>query len=397
MSEPPQHRIKPEPKKDLTARELNRAARRDSRSRARRKILLATLVAFALIVASVTISYLRLQSEEVGPDAVVIESDAGASALVVIEDAGLPKAILLVGASADQASRLVTIPGSLLAIAPGFGEYTLEEAYTIGGIDLLSLTITNLLGARIDDTFTHTRDEFTALFDEPLEISIIRPFVTEDAEGNQKVAAGEGLQPRTPEMIGTLLTDKGVDNDLDYLFRQGEVWTSVFDTVGGSKRLTDQFVAGGTTAGIAALTGASQDDGLIVSSLPVVRVNTLSTGAERYSLDVADAAVFVDQAVPYLAIGEAPRLVIEILNGKGGVGITQPVAKTFVLAGYRVLKTDNAGTLNYPSTQVIAQGRDRRDAAVAAQALLGYGEVVLEVRQPSGVVDLTIILGEDAP
>ncbi|MDH3193400.1 MAG: hypothetical protein OEM40_03665, partial [Acidimicrobiia bacterium] len=74
MSEPPQHRIKPEPKKDLTARELNRAARRDSRSRARRKILLAMLVAFALIVASVTISYLRLQSEEVGPDAVVIES-----------------------------------------------------------------------------------------------------------------------------------------------------------------------------------------------------------------------------------------------------------------------------------------------------------------------------------
>jgi hypothetical protein len=397
MSEPPQHRIKPAPKKDLTARELNRAARSDSRSRARRKILLATLVAFVLIVASVTISYLQLQPEEVGPDAVVIEPDVGASALVVVEDDGLPQAILLVGASADQASRLVTIPSSMLAIAPGFGEHTLEEAYSIGGIDLLALTITNLLGARIDDTFTYTNDEFVAFFIEPLEISIIRPFVTGDAAGNQKVAAGEGLQPRTPEMIETLLTDKGVDNDLDYLFRQGEVWTSVFDAVGRSKRLAEQLVAGGTTAGVAALTAASQDEGLIVSALPVVRVNTLSTGAERYSLDVADAAVFVEQAVPYLSIGQDPRLVIEILNGKGGVGITQPVAKTFVLAGYRVLKTDNAGTLNYPSTQVIAQGRERRDAAVAAQALLGYGEVVLEVRQPSGVVDLTIILGEDAP
>lgn len=397
MSEPPQHRIKPEPKRDLTARELNRAARDDSRSKARRKILLATVIAFALIAASVTLSYIQLQPEEVGPDAVSIEADVGASSLVVVEEGGSPKAILLVAASADQASRLVTIPNSLLAVAPGFGEHTLEEAYQIGGVDLLSLTIANLLGARIDDKFTFTTGEFVALFEGPLEVSIIRPFVTEDASGNQKVAAGEGLQPRTPDMVGTLLTDKGVDNDLDYVFRQGEVWTAVFDAVGRSKKIADVFVAGGTTAGLAALMGASQDDALLVSALPVVRVNTLSTGAERYSLDVSDAATFVAQATPYLAIGEDPRLVIEILNGNGGVGVTQPVAKTFVLAGYRVLKTDNAGTLNYPSTQVIAQGRERRDAAIAAQALLGYGEVVLEVRQPSGVVDLTIILGEDSP
>lgn len=396
MSEP-QHRLSGQPKRELTARELNRSARDDSRKKARRKIVTATVVALALVAASMTLSYLRLRPQEVGPDPVVIAPDVGASALVVVEVDALPRAILLVGASADQSSRLISLPESLLAIAPGFGEHTLSEAYTIGGVDLLSLTIVNLLGVRIDDTFTFTADEFGSLFDEPLEIAISRPFVSEDAAGNQKVAAGEGLQPRPAAMVVRLLTEKGVDNDLDFLFRQGEVWSAVFDTIGSSKAIADRVVAGGTTVGIAAITGASQDAELVVSALPAVRVNTLSTGDERYSLDVADAADYVAQAIPYLRIGQKPRLVVEILNGNGGVGVTQPVAKTFVMAGYRVLKTDNAGTLDYPTTQVIAQGRERRADAIVAQGLLGYGEVVLEVRQPSGVVDLTIILGEDSP
>lgn len=396
MSEP-QHRLSGQPKRELTARELNRSARDDLRKKARRKIVMATLLALVLVTASITISYLRLRPQEVGPDPVVIAPDVGAAALVVVEVDALPRAILLIGASADQPSRLISLPDSLLAIAPGFGENTLSAAYGIGGIDLLSLTIVNLLGVRIDDTFTFTAQEFGALFDEPLEVAISRPFVSEDAAGNQKVAAGEGLQPRTAEMVVRLLTEKGVDNDLDFLFRQGEVWSAVFETIGSRKVIADRVLAGGTTAGIAAITGASQDEALVVSALPAVRVNTLSSGDERYSLDVADAADYAEQTIPYLRIGQQPRLVVEILNGNGGVGVTQPVAKTFVLAGYRVLKTDNAGTLDYPTTQVIAQGRERRADAIAAQGLLGYGEVVLEVRQPSGVVDLTIILGEDSP
>ena len=394
----PRHREprKPRPP-DLSARELNRAAREAASSKGRRKITLAILVAITLVVSSIIISYIQLRPQEEAPPDVVVAADVGASALVVVDRDNVPAAILFVAASSDQASRLVAVPSSLFAIAPGFGEQTLAQAYQIGGVDLLALSITNLLGARIDGTLVLAASQVAAAFDEPLEIDLLRPFIVEDASGGQRVVAGEGPQPRTPEMAVRLLTERGTDNDLDFLFRQGEVWESIFLSVASRQTVAQALLNGALPAASEAVNGAAQDPDLAISALPVVRVNTLSSGEERYSFDVADAAVYVEQSLGYLRIGEDPRLVVEILNGNGGVGVTQPVAEALVLEGYRVLKTDNAATLDYPTTQIIAQGRDRRESAIAAQALLGYGQVVLEVRQPSGVFDLTIIIGQDSP
>ena len=394
----PRHREPRKPRKpDLNARELNRAARDEARIKARRKIMLATVAAVSMLVISIVITYIQLRPQEDAPPPVVVAADVGASSLIVVDRDGAPAAILMVAASSDQASRLVAMPGSLFAVAPGFGEQTLAEAYQIGGVDLLALSLTNLLGARIDGTLVLSADQLVGVFDEPLEIDLARPLIVEDAAGGQRVVAGEGPQPRTPDMTVRLLTEKGIDNDLDYLFRQGEAWESIFLSIASRQTVAQAFLEGALPAASEAVNGAAQDADLTISALPVVRVNTLSTGEERYSFDVADAAVYVEQSLAYLRIGETPRLVVEVLNGNGGVGVTQPVAKALVLAGYRVLKTDNAATLDYPTTQIIAQGRERREAAIAVQTLLGYGQVVLEVRQPSGVFDLTIIIGQDSP
>lgn len=392
----PQHKKTTKPRVELTARELNRQARKESRKSARRKIWFASIVALAIVIGAIAVSWVQLRPQETPPEPVELVPEVGASALVVIEHEGEPSAILFVGATVDQPSRLATVPQTLLSVVPGFGEQTLTQAYTFGGADLLALTVMNLTGARIDYTATLTSTEFAALFSGPLEIDLERPLIIQEGDV-QRVIAGEGLQPRTPEMMVRLLTEKGTDNDLELMFRQGEVWEAVFAAVAASNTLADAFIGDATDSGRKAITGAAQDPEIVIGAFPVVKVNALASGEERYSLDVADAGAFIESAMPYLIVGERPRLVVEILNGNGGVGVTQPIARTFVLQGYRVLRTDNAGTDDYPTTQVIAQGREKRDAALRAQSILGYGEVVLEVRQPSGVVDLTIIVGQDSP
>ena len=71
------------------------------------------------------------------------------------------------------------------------------------------------------------------------------------------------------------------------------------------------------------------------------------------------------------------------------------MAEALIESGYRVVFTDNAERQDFTISRVIAQGSDHQEAAVAVQRLLGTGEVFLEQRQPSGVVDLTIIVGSD--
>jgi len=88
---------------------------------------------------------------------------------------------------------------------------------------------------------------------------------------------------------------------------------------------------------------------------------------------------------------------VEVLNGNGRIGTTGPIAALLVDKGYRIVKTDNADRDDYAETRVIAQGREQQQNAIDVQRILGSGEVLVEVRQPSGIVDLTIIVGRDIP
>ena len=99
----------------------------------------------------------------------------------------------------------------------------------------------------------------------------------------------------------------------------------------------------------------------------------------------------------FLQLAPESRVRVEVLNGNGLIDTTQPVAALLVEAGFRVVLTDNADRSDYETTLLIAQTLTNQNAAVEARDLLGIGDVSVEVRQPSGVVDLTIIVGQDLP
>ena len=178
----------------------------------------------------------------------------------------------------------------------------------------------------------------------------------------------------------------------------GAAWDGILDAIAdepviatriGAFALDDQ---GRVEALLQALAGGER----IITALPVERVAIIGSDA-AFTIDGDTAPQFIMQRIGHLLIREGDRPRIELLNGNGRIGTTRVVAEELVERGFRVIKTDNAESFDFEVTQVVAQGRDNRAAAQQVIDLLGTGNLLLEVRAPSGVVDVSIIVGQDIP
>lgn len=401
MTEGPQHRA---PRRrgtsegggtPLTARELNRAARRDASAQARRRILLASLAALVIVAAAVVGSWLFLRPDPAKPNVVDLPAATGASALMVVADeAGRTQSIMLLAASDGAADRALLFNPSLVLTVPGFGEHELGDVARLGE-NLTALAISNLLGVRIDGTVLHDADSFALAVQEPLEVDLPEPLLAREGDV-QRVLAAEGSGLRNPDLLATMLTEPGLESESGFLLRQARVWAAVMAEVAADGAFADRLLASAAPLAAQAVNAASQDPDVVVSQLPVDRLDSLGgDDRERFTFDGENSGPLVERAFPYLALATEPRVVVEVLNGNGGVGVTQPVARRLVEAGYHVIRTDNADRTDYGATQIIAQGRQYQEDALAVRELLGVGEVLLELRQPSGIFDLTIIVGND--
>jgi hypothetical protein len=85
---------------------------------------------------------------------------------------------------------------------------------------------------------------------------------------------------------------------------------------------------------------------------------------------------------------------VAILNGNGRPGIGAAIGALLAPAGYRVVAAQNADSFDTPETQVIASGDSFLDAAQQALTILGVGRVYVGP-QPTGIVDITIVVGKD--
>jgi len=383
-----------------TARELNRSARRSAAVQARRRIALAVLGAVLIIGTSVVLTWLTLrETAELEPD-IGEPSASGSSALIVITDQdNQADSIALLVAHPIDGSELVLFPPSLLGILPGFGESEIADTVRFNGPSLAKTTVTNLLGVRIDAVVHLDGAGFAAAIGGPLDVDLANPLLLPESNGFTVLAA-EGLAERNPDMLVTLLTNQGDSDQLEWLDRQGSVWRAVLQAVDEDKVIAERLTLGATgepDTALEAIAAAAANPELVVTAVPVRRIEAAGGGTERYQLPSSAAASFVSDRFPYLVIRDEPRPRVEVLNGNGRIGTTGPIAALLVDKGYRIVKTDNADRDDYTETQVIAQGREHQQDAIDVQRILGSGEVLLELRQPSGIVDLTIIVGRDIP
>ena len=381
----------------LSRSELKSAAQANRTRKARRRIALAITVALLTVWTAVVLSWwLGQRASEDVPDVPVAEvPPEGVGALFAVVDAdGWVRSLTLLAASDEAGDRAVLFHPSLLVTLPGFGENLLSNAVRFDEDDLLGIAVANLMGIRIDEVIVWTEDDIAEAIESTIVIDLPQPLIVADGTA-QVVIAGKGPIGRDGPSIARLLTDQGLGTELDLLQRQGAVWEALLGQLASDDVTVERLVGGQGSAARASLVGTATGEP-VLTVVPATRIEPTGD-EERYQLDGVDAAQFVSQHLQYLQLAPEPRIRIEVLNGNGLIGTTRPVAALLVRAGFRVVVTDNADRSDFESTLVIAQGRDFQQAALDAREILGIGEVSVEILQPSGVVDLTIIVGQDLP
>jgi hypothetical protein len=144
------------------------------------------------------------------------------------------------------------------------------------------------------------------------------------------------------------------------------------------------------------LTGDSDDLGAVSRLLPVggeTRVDTFPTRTSASSSLVPDYRTLDRLMASDFGVVRPPIGVL-VQNGTGEPGVGADVAARIVPKGFRIVLSGNADDFDHRTTQVIAGGDDDVPDAQRALRALGVGELGV-TRVPSGVADITIVIGKD--
>jgi hypothetical protein len=143
----------------------------------------------------------------------------------------------------------------------------------------------------------------------------------------------------------------------------------------------DVVETSGLTAVRRVLRGAA---GAGLTLFPTVSVAGSVVVASQPSLDRQVASAF----------GASLPVPVIVENGVGTPGLGEDVAALILPEGFRVAVSRNAEPFGYERTRVVANGADALGDARRIARALGVGRVGVS-QVPSGIGDITIIVGED--
>jgi len=320
------------------------------------------------------------------------------SVLVVIGSSADDAAFALLALSPEGEATVTLVPQSMYAVLPGYGEALLAEALDYEGLDLLALSVMNSLGVRIDHVLQLPGGSLAEALGGQVEIDLPVPLFEEDEDGVTRRVLGDGVQEIPAASIELLLVEPGVGDPFEWLQRQGAAWRAVIDSIAEDEDTADRIGLAGLGAGpdvADLLLGVALSEDFSLATLPVAVPE--AGEPNTFVLPAALVNEYAASRFGHLLLREGDRPRLEILNGNGRIGTARPVAEVLVPLGFRVVRTDNADRFDYETTQVVAQGEDAEDAAREVALALGTESVFVELRLPSGVIDVSIIVGLDMP
>jgi hypothetical protein len=297
---------------------------------------------------------------------------------------------LLVAFGWERGARRGTallIPSTLMVEVPSLGPQAVADVPNLASQRLLEVVVENALGVSFDGMVLVADAKLAAVLAPAgtMTIDLPAPARVDDSAGTLTLPPGR--HDIEPAQAMRLLAGRATDQ-LSHLVTVG----AVLD--GWRAALADRAVADATLQvdqrflPLAIARNAEVRN----STLPVERLS--SGGEERFRLRPGDAAAAVERLFPWALISDGPRPRVEVLNGVGGVGVTQSVAALVVPAGGEVTLTGNVPGFGVEATRVVYY---RKDAAAAAKRLaeaLGAGAVA-RATNAIDVVDVTIIVGKD--
>lgn len=310
--------------------------------------------------------------------------------VVVVDRNDQIGSLVLVAAADDRPSTLTVIPSTLFDLLPGYGDFTLADAYNFEGAELAQVTVANALGVRIDRVAAVAPGGLIGTLSGSIEIELSEA-VIESGDVVDFEIADAGVHPYGGSEVEELLVVQAQSSAVSWVERQAATWTALLGYMATDAGAAARLLGEGSAAATLNRVAGGEPE---VSLVPVTPV-AVAGDDDGFQLVQADVAAFVADRLAHLALATEVRTRVEVLNGNGAILATRSVVEALVAAGFHVVKTDNADNFDFAETVVIAQGRDNRDAAEDAAGILGVQMVQLELAAPSGVVDVSIIVGQD--
>lgn len=350
------------------------AATRASRSAAGRRRRAAAIVAGVGLVAAAVYGVSRLGDAAGGDPA---RTDGGRSGktseLLLLQVLGTDDPLLaLIGAGrGERKPAFFSVPFDLTLTVPGQGEVSASDVAELD-TESVRVAVSNTFGAWAKHVAVMDLTGLSALVDrgEGVRVEVPGSYVTE--VGN----LGPGSSRLTGRQVAALLS---LQQD------GGEArWASVVQgLLQGRVRLAGEDLA--ETNGIAGvrrvLRGAR---GAAIAAFPTQSVAGSVIVPLQPDLDQQVARLFgIRTPVPVI-----------VQNGDGAPGLGQDVAAVLLPLGFRVVLSQNADLFGYERTRVVANGRRAIADAHRIRNALGVGRVRVS-QVPSGIGDITIIVGED--
>lgn len=413
----------PDAEDDLDVTEAARGTRRRALKRRKRRRWLVRAGGGALagaLVASAIIFSPDLfpdPAPEERPGATGAKTRRGGSAVTTLvfgtrERQGVdPEALWLMLFSYDPdkgEAAAVQIPAHTAAEIPGRGLETFNRAYASGGVPLLLVSIENMLGIGVDRFLELSDRDARVLFSAtgPITVDVPEDLRVAAGRNRARILFGAGPQRLAAPFLVRLLYTRGLEvDDLDFVARHLAFWDAVFDLFGNDPpKLASAITEAGAALGESDATAGQHAAffrgmaelprlAFTLTSLPVRPVS--AGDDELYATDADEVGDFVSSTFSHIRRPQ-DEIRVQILNGNGVPGIGQKVAERLIGKGFRVILSGNARRLNYQKTLIVTYDRSEEGQALAERAreLIQVGQVQVSVQQ-QGIVDLTIVIGED--
>jgi hypothetical protein len=376
-----------------------RARRRLERRRARRRrwLNVATFVAVVALIGLSVFTFTR--SRDAGEAKRSTSSPPAAqradppAVLAQLDAAGAITAVTVLAPGASAGGYVIMVPPGTMTELPSYGLDAVGHAFQLGGVPLLRAGLENLLGVNLARIDVIDGAELSALATPagPLTVHVASQVEQIEPSGRVTVLWPAGDVQLAPADVPRFFADRGQQNDLARLVRHHAFWSAWLARLNDDPTLLPRLEGlGHVTPAIGALAQGTVQ----YSTLPVEALDG-GGGDQVYRVRQAELDSLLKIALPGgVALDDAGRVRVQLLNGTGVVGQSQAVASRLLPAGFRIVVTANANRFTYRETQIVFYRREQETAARRVQRSLGVGKLVRS-RQPLDVVDVTVVIGSD--
>ncbi|HEX6918788.1 MAG TPA: LytR C-terminal domain-containing protein [Actinomycetes bacterium] len=396
----------------------NRAEERLARRRAARmKWLVAVAVALAVVVLAGGGWWLL-----VGRDTGSGGSQAGdhpRQQTLLVQVVGADRTALasaLLGVQPDSREAVSTlVPSRLIVEVAGSGSVPFGETSALPGAGASAAALTDLLGVRVDGSWTLSTKGLAALVDRlgGVDAAVDVDVVTKDAAGRETIVARAGQQhlggaaaaayatystPGEPEQARLARFNVVLDAVLRGLPADSAQVHTALGALGTESRSTGRE-AGDLPAVLAAVHAAAAADGFAPDVLPVTEIDT-GAAEQAYGIDALQASTLVRTRFAGALQGDGTGGGVRVLvqNGVGTPGLVDKARTRLVDAGLRFVNGGNAAQFGRTTTVVlIPDGSDeslQRGKRVAKTLGVPAGAVEIS-NQGQTVAEVIVILGRD--